>query len=29
MIEKGLDGSKKNNRTISNEAMKQKIQQWQ
>jgi hypothetical protein len=28
MIEKGLDDSK-NNRTISNEEMKQKIQQWQ
>jgi hypothetical protein len=28
MIEKGLDDSK-SNRTISNEEMKQKIQQWQ
>jgi hypothetical protein len=28
MIEKGLDDSK-NNRTISNKEMKQKIQQWQ
>ena len=28
MIENGLDDSK-NNRTISNEEMKQKIQQWQ